>query len=261
MKPDILQTIRNSNALLLEAQKRAQPFDELLEAARRAPARASFKSALKKDGGVAVIAELKKASPSRGLIRAEFDVPALASSLEKAGASAMSVLTEPKYFLGSDANLEIAAGIVEIPLLYKNFVFDKYQICRAKVCGASAVLLIARMLSAEEFAELSAFAKSLNLDALCEAHTADEVDFLASAGAEIIGVNCRNLSSFETDFTISERLLSRIPDGVVRVSESAIDSRETLLRAQAAGADAALIGTSLMSAENPAQKLAELLGK
>ena len=199
-----------------------------------------------------MIVELKKASPSRGLIRADFDARKLAAELENAGAAALSVLTERRHFLGGDENLSAAAQTVKIPLLCKDFIFDKYQICKARVLGASAVLLIARILDDAELAELLAFAKSLSLDALCEAHTEEEIARVVGAGAEIVGVNCRNLKSFETDFSITERLLGCVPAGVVRVAESAIEDNAMLLRARDAGADAALIGTSIMAKENPA---------
>lgn len=163
--------------------------------------------------------------------------------------------------MGSAENLKIAADAVSIPILRKDFIFDKYQICQAKVWGASAVLLIAAMLSRAEFEELFGFAESLGLDALCEAHTEDEISMLASAGAKIIGVNCRNLKNFETDFERVGTLIKLVPQECVKVSESAIGSRETLLRAGEYGADAALIGSELMRASSPADRLSQLLGK
>ena len=209
----------------------------------------------------AVIAELKKASPSAGLIRADFRPGELAKSLAGAGAAALSVLTEKNFFMGSAENLKIAADSVSIPILRKDFIFDKYQICQAKVWGASAVLLIAAMLSRAEFEELFGFAESLGLDALCEAHTEGEISMLASAGAKIIGVNCRNLKNFETDFERVGTLIKLVPQECVKVSESAIGSRETLLKAGEYGADAALIGSELMRASSPADRLLQLLGK
>lgn len=163
--------------------------------------------------------------------------------------------------MGSAENLKIAADAVSIPILRKDFIFDKYQICQAKVWGASAVLLIAAMLSRAEFEELFGFAESLGLDALCEAHTEGEISMLASAGAKIIGVNCRNLKNFETDFERVGTLIKLVPQECVKVSESAIGSRETLLRAGEYGADAALIGSELMRASSPADRLSQLLGK
>ena len=203
MKTDsILDKICAQKFEELESEKRTIGFGELYSMAMDSPARAPFAAALKRstDGTPAVIAELKKASPSAGLIRADFRPGELAKSLAGAGAAALSVLTEKNFFMGSAENLKIAADAVSIPILRKDFIFDKYQICQAKVWGASAVLLIAAMLSRAEFEELFGFAESLGLDALCEAHTEDEISMLASAGAKIIGVNCRNLKNFETDF-------------------------------------------------------------
>ena len=246
----------------LDAQKAETPFEKMLEAALGAPQRASFKRAITAPGAAAnVIAELKKASPSRGLIRADFDAPSLAKALEGAGAAALSVLTERNYFLGGEENLAAAAREVSIPLLCKDFIFDEYQICRAKARGASAVLLIVRMLGAGRLRELLEFAKSLSLDALCEAHTSEEIRAAAAAGADIIGVNCRDLKTFATDFSLTEKLLAEIPEGVAAVAESAIESAQMLERARAAGARAALVGTSLMSAPDPAAALKRLLGK
>lgn len=259
----ILDEICAKKALELAAEKRVEDFASIYERAKETQARASFIAALKKssDATPAVIAELKKASPSSGLIRANFAPADLARSLSESGAAALSVLTEKNFFLGSDENLRIAAATVSIPLLRKDFIFDKYQICQAKVWGASAVLLIAAMLSQREFEDLLGFAKSLGLDALCEAHTEEEIAMLVASGAKIIGVNCRNLKNFHTDFARIGELVKSVPSDCVRVSESAIDSRETLLKAGTFGADAALIGSELMRAKSPAKRLAELLGK
>lgn len=263
MKTDsILDEICARKRVALEAEKRAEPFEAAYKAALAAPARPSFKRAITAPGKTAnVIAELKKASPSRGLIRADFDVPKLAKSLEGAGASALSVLAETDFFLGSPAYIAAAASVVQIPLLCKDFIFDEYQICKAKTLGASAVLLIARMLPPQRLRELLEFAKSLSLDVLCEAHAADEIAVAAGAGADIIGVNCRDLRNFSTDFSITKNLLSAIPRGAAAVAESAIESPQMLEDARASGACAALVGTCLMSAPDPAAALKKLLQK
>ena len=203
---------------------------------------------------------MKKASPSAGLIRADFEPSKLCVELESAGASALSVLTERNYFLGSLEFLRDAASRVKIPLLRKDFIFDEYQIAEAKAAGASAVLLIAKMLEKPDFKRLFDFAKSLSLDVLAEAHDETEIEAALDCGADIVGVNCRNLRTFGLDFSVSERLLKTLPDGVVKVAESGVDSRETLLRARDAGADAALVGTALMKAQSPSAALEKLLG-
>ena len=261
MSGDILEKIRAKSSLRLEERKRKIPFEEMLELARAAPRRASFKSALRAKGGSpAVIAELKKASPSLGLIRADFEPVKLAVAFEGAGASALSVLTEEDFFLGSPEFLREVCQTVSIPVLRKDFIFDKYQIAEARALGASAVLLIAKMLSAAEFAELLNFAKSLGLDALCEAHDFSEASMLCENGAEIIGANCRDLRTFEMDFSVSESLVKRLPEGVVKVAESGVYSRAEMIRARQAGADAALVGTALMSKPSPSDELKKLLG-
>ena len=259
----ILDEIRARKEAELDAEKSAEDFESICSRARDCPPRAPFGAALRRaaDGTPAVIAELKKASPSAGVIRADFEPRALAESLAGSGAAALSVLTEKNFFLGSPANLEIAAHSVEIPLLRKDFIFDKYQICQAKVWGASAVLLIAAMLGREELAELRAFAESLGLDALCEAHTEAEVGAVVSSGAKIVGINCRDLKSFRTDFDGAANLLGLVPENCLRVCESAVDSRAALLKAGGFGADAALVGTALMRSPSPAGRLAELLGR
>ncbi len=251
---DILETICERSRAELEAQKAAVPFGEMLERAKAAPKRASFKAALRrKNGNPAIIAEMKKASPSAGIIRADFRPSELCVALEGAGASALSVLTERNYFLGAAEYLEDASTRVKIPLLRKDFIYDRYQIAQARA-------MIAKMLSAERFGELFAFAKSLGLDVLAEAHDERELEMVLENGADIAGVNCRNLRTFGLDFSTTERLLKLVPDGVVKVAESGVNSRETLLRAADAGADAALVGTLLMAADSPADELEKLLG-
>lgn len=259
---NILKTICDKSRSELERAKAELPFGRLCEIALSRSGRASFRAALTpKCGTPAIIAEMKKASPSRGLIRENFNPRELCVSLEKSGASALSVLTEKNYFLGNLEYLRDASELVNIPLLRKDFIFDKYQIAEARACGASAVLLIAKMLSSEEYRELSAFAKYMGLDVLSEAHDESELDMLIENGADIIGINCRNLESFRLDFSAAERLLKKIPRGIVKVAESGVDGRDILLRAYEAGADAALIGTLLMSDESPSAALEKLLAR
>lgn len=259
----ILDEIRARKEAELEAEKAAEGFGSIFARAKDSPPRAPFAAALRRaaDGTPAVIAELKKASPSVGLIRADFEPADLAESLAESGAAALSVLTEKNFFLGGPENLKAAARAVEIPLLRKDFIFDRYQICQAKAWGASAVLLIAAMLSREELADLRGFAESLGLDALCEAHTEAELDAAVSSGAKIVGVNSRNLKTFTTDLDGAAGLLKLVPESLLRVCESAVDSRGALLKAGASGADAALVGTELMRSPSPARRLGELLGR
>ena len=257
----ILKTICDKIKPELEERKKKFPLGDVLARAAAAPAAPSFRNSLCTEGGnPAVIAELKKASPSAGIIRADFRPLELCAELENAGAAALSVLTERNFFLGGMEYLEGVAQKVKIPVLRKDFIFDKYQIAEARAAGASAVLLIAKALSASEYAELSGFAKTVGLDVLSEAHTESEAEMLLENGADIVGVNCRNLENFKIDFSAAERLLKFLPKGTVKVAESGVVSRETLLRARDAGADAALVGSALMSAESPAVELRKLLG-
>ena len=256
----VLETIvAKSRKDLAESRKRI-PASLLESRIPELPPVRDFAAALRRPGR-RVIAELKAASPSKGAIRPELDreVERLAAGLE--GAAALSVLTERNFFLGSGMNLRRARGSVDIPLLRKDFIYDEYQILEARVWGADAILLIAAMLTPEEFRKLRAFAASLGLAVLCEAHTADELDMLLDGGAEIVGINARNLSTFETSLALAGELIRQIPAGKIAVAESAIRSADDLNAMEQLGAKAFLIGETLMRAERPGEKLCELLSK
>jgi len=211
----------------------------------------------------AIIAEIKKASPSKGLIRADFDASWLARSYEKGGAAALSVLTDEPYFQGSLRNLELASAAASIPCLRKDFMVDEYQIAEARAHCADAILLIAAALTNDELLRFSRKAHGYELDVLVEVHTEGELDrVLDTLGAEkvdAIGVNNRDLKSFEVSLETSLALVERIPASVVRVAESGIATSEDLVRLSAAGFDAFLIGESLMRQPDPGAALAELL--
>jgi indole-3-glycerol phosphate synthase len=211
----------------------------------------------------AIIAEIKKASPSKGLIRADFDASWLARSYEKGGAAALSVLTDEPYFQGSLRNLELASAAASIPCLRKDFMVDEYQIAEARAHCADAILLIAAALTNDELLRFSRKAHGYELDVLVEVHTEGELDrVLDTLGAEkvdAIGVNNRDLKSFKVSLETSLALVERIPASVVRVAESGIATSEDLVRLSAAGFDAFLIGESLMRQPDPGAALAELL--
>ncbi len=209
--------------------------------------------------GVAVVAELKKASPSKGLIRAEFRPAELARQLEAAGAAALSVLTDEEFFQGSLGNLREASGAVKIPCLRKDFIVDEFQLLEARASAADAVLLIVGALSAEELGSLAAGARRRGLDVLCEVHDGEELQRALDAGCDLIGVNTRDLRTFKVDLETAFRLAERIPAGVLRVAESGIHSAEDVARLRAAGYDAFLVGESLMRAERPGEALQELM--
>ena len=210
--------------------------------------------------GLHVISELKKASPSKGLIREDFRPADLARELTDAGAAALSVLAEPHKFLGGEENVRIARANTDLPILFKDFVSTRYQILRARACGADAVLLIAAVLGDVEMSDLLSYARSLGMEALVETHTEDEISRAVGVCAKIIGVNCRDLKTFHTDPSITAGLIRLIPEGVVRIAESGMRSKEDLRLLRAAGADGFLIGEALMREPSPGAKLKELIG-
>lgn len=209
----------------------------------------------------AVIAELKKASPSKGLIRAAFDPAELARGLEAAGAGALSVLTDEPFFQGSLGNLEIASAATTIPCLRKDFMVDAFQVLEARASGADAILLIVAALTDADMKALSAEAYAFGLDVLCEVHDGDELGRAVGIGCQMIGVNSRDLRTFAVHPEVQMQLAERIPADVVRVAESGIRGREDIDRLAGAGYDAFLIGETLMRESDPGAALAELLGR
>ena len=219
----------------------------------------AFEKALRKPG-ISFICECKKASPSKGLIAPDFPYLQIAREYEDAGADAISVLTEPKWFLGSDAYLKEIAAAVSVPCLRKDFTVDEYMIYEAKVLGASAVLLICSILSEAQVREYLTVCDELGLSALVETHEEAEVEQALSAGARVIGVNNRNLKDFTVDTENSRRLRERIPEQVLFVSESGVSRPEDVKRLAEVGADAVLVGEALMRAADKKQMLSNLRG-
>jgi indole-3-glycerol phosphate synthase len=209
--------------------------------------------------GAAVIAELKKASPSKGLIRAEFWAEELAKELEIAGAAALSVLTDEEFFQGSLENLRTASAAVKVPCLRKDFIVDEFQLLEARANSADAILLIVAALTNAELDRLAGGARLNGLEVLCEVHDEAELQRALDAGCDLIGVNTRDLRTFEVDAETAFRLAERIPNNVVRVAESGIRSGEDIARLRAAGYQAFLIGESLMRAERPGEALRALV--
>lgn len=245
----------------VEEAKRRQPLAEIRQRASDMPkGNFAFEEALKKPD-IAFICECKKASPSKGLIAPEFPYLQIAREYEAAGADAVSVLTEPKWFLGSDKYLKDVAEAVSIPCLRKDFTVDEYMIYEAKLLGASAVLLICSILSEEQIKEYIGICDRLGLSALVEAHDGEEVEMALRAGARMIGVNNRNLKDFSVDTENSRRLRQMIPPEILFVSESGVGSAEDVSSLRGIGADAVLIGETLMRAENKKAKFRELKGE
>ena len=217
-----------------------------------------FAAAFRGDG-VHVIAELKKASPSKGLIRGDFDAASLARELDAAGAAALSVLAEPHRFLGGEENVRIARECSDLPILFKDFVTTEHQVILARACGADAVLLIVAALDDATLKSLLACVRGFGMEALVETHTRDEIARAIDAGAKVVGVNCRDLKTFRTDPAITAELVRDIPAGMVRIAESGIRSAADIRLLREAGADGFLIGETLMREQHPGQKLKELM--
>jgi len=258
--PDLLQTIvaaaRRSVAI-----RRTRESERALEmrAARREPRGARFKQALDDVTRINIIAECKRRSPSRGVLRRSYDPVAIARSYEAAGARAVSVLTEPTFFDGSLEHLSAVREAVELPLLRKDFIVDEYQLLEARANGADAVLLIVAALPDGALRTLLAQTRALELAALVEVHDVDELDRALEGGADLIGVNNRNLRTLAVDSRVSESLARRLPKGIVAVSESGLQSAEDLSRLRLEGYRGFLIGERFMTAPDPGEALSELL--
>jgi indole-3-glycerol phosphate synthase len=229
-------------------------------AADAGPAR-GFGRALAAGKGIRLIAEVKKASPSKGVIRPDFDPVGIAGAYERSGAACISVLTEQKYFQGSLGYLGAIRQAVGLPLLRKDFIVDPYQIFEARAAGADAVLLIAACLERRRLEDYLGIAAEAGLDVLVESHTARELDASLSAGAAIIGINNRDLSSFAVSLETTFAMLKDIPDDRTVVSESGIGTRDDVARLERAGVDAILVGESLMRERDIEKKVKELLGR
>jgi indole-3-glycerol phosphate synthase len=255
-----LEPILAETRKAVEARKRAS-HRASLEALATAHTPRGFAEALRtrSKSAPAIIAELKKASPSKGLIRPEFDVPILAKSLERGGATCLSVLTEGKFFQGSLHNLEAASAATQLPCLRKDFIVDEFQILEARAHRGDAILLIAAALNDSELRRFNEEAHRLGLDVLCEVHTEAELDRVAALGCEAYGVNNRDLVTFNVSLDISLNLAAKLPRGAVHVAESGIHTAEDLNRLRDAGFDAFLIGESLMRQLDPGVALRQLL--
>ena len=253
------QIVRSTRRKVAEAKSAA----DLRELERRAEQHLprGFRRALEEKSrlGVAVIAELKKASPSKGLIRAEFCVEELARELDEAGAAALSVLTDEDFFRGSLGNLRSASAAVKIPCLRKDFILDEFQLLEARANSADAVLLIVAALSQTELIQLVLGAGSRGLDVLCEVHDEEELKRALDAGCDLVGVNTRDLGTFKVDAETAFRLAELLPKNVLKVAESGIRSGENIAGLRAVGYQVFLIGEALMRADSPGEALRELV--
>lgn len=251
----ILETTRASVA----RRKRKVRVETLLERAAKHSPRGFVQALRARQDAPAIIAELKKASPSKGLIRENFDTAALAQSFESSGAAALSVLTNAPYFQGSLHNLETASSVTALPCLRKDFIVSDYQIVEARAHCADAILLIAAALSDADLERFTGAARRYGLDVLCEVHSAQELERVRGLGCDAYGVNNRNLDTFEVNLETSLRLVDRMPAKALRVAESGINTAEDIEHLRAAGFDAFLVGESLMRQADPGAALQALL--
>jgi indole-3-glycerol phosphate synthase len=259
--PSVLARILQSTREQLEQRKHALSLEQLRRSAtERTDAPRGFRAALARPG-ISAIAEFKRRSPSAGVLRERADLRELVSAYERGGAGALSVLTEEANFAGSLEDLRAARAQCGLPVLRKDFIVDPYQLLEAGAAGADAVLLIVAALSDTELSALHEEARALGMDVLVEVHDREELDRALAAGADLIGVNNRDLRDFSVDLQRTMQLRGAIPDGVVVVSESGIGSCEQLRELERGGVDAVLVGEALMRAAEPEQALRVLLGE
>jgi len=262
--PDVLKRILARKAEEVAERARHTPFGAVRNAAEAAPAPRGFLAALRSRivrKAPAVIAEIKQASPSKGVLRADFDPAAIARSYERHGATCLSVLTDADFFRGADAHLRAVRGACALPLLRKDFTIDPYQVYEARALGADCILLIVAALSDVRLSELAALARALQLDALIEVHDAAELDRALALDAPLIGINNRNLRTFETNLDVTVSLLSKIPKDRLVVTESGIVTPSDVARMRGHGVQAFLVGEAFMRAPDPGSKLSELFSE
>jgi indole-3-glycerol phosphate synthase len=257
---DLLETIVAATRRIVEVRQQQEPQAALAERAGAAAARAGrFQMAISGADSVNVIAECKRRSPSKGVLREDYDPVAIARGYEAAGAAAISVLTEPTFFDGALEHLVAVRGAVGVPVLRKDFIVSEYQLLEAKAAGADAVLLIVAALRPVELKVLHDHARRYGLDALVEVHDEHELAIAIDAGARIIGVNNRNLRTLDVDLGASERLIAKVPPEIVAISESGLKTADDLNRLRGLGYRAFLIGERFMTAREPGRALAGLL--
>ena len=255
----ILAEIVEHKRAEIACRRRVRPLAEVRRPAEAAPLPRGFAKALR-TRDPAVIAEIKRASPSEGVIRAEFDPASIATSYERAGAACLSVLTDERYFMGGDSHLEAARNATKLPALRKDFIVDPYQVYESRALGADCLLLIASALDDSQLGDLARLATELGLDVLIEVHDRDELEAALDLKPKIVGINNRDLSNFTTNLDTTIRLLSVIPDAVTVVTESGIHTPDDVRRLQDAGVHAFLVGTAFMRERDPGAALERLFG-
>lgn len=256
---DILQKIYAAKAATLEQEQQREPYDALrVRALDRTGERRGFLAALQRAAGAAIVAEIKRASPSAGLIARSFDPAALGRAYDVAGADAISVLTERDHFLGDLQHLDEVRAVTSRPLLRKDFLWTRYQVAQSAAYGADCILLIVAGMDDDALIACLNEARSYELDVLAEVHDETELRRAVKAGVGLMGINNRNLRTLETDLAVSEHLLPKVPPGVFAISESGMRDASDVARLRASGARGFLVGEALMQSEDPGSLIAEL---
>jgi len=245
----------------VDAAKRKAPLTELKEKASLLGIKSSFKKNISRKGFINLIAEVKRSSPSKGIIVGDFHPMQIAWEYQTAGASAISVLTDERFFDGRLEYLRLIKDGVSVPILRKDFIIDEYQIYESALYGADAILLIARLLTLDELTHFLGVAKGLGMDCLVEVHNEEEAEKAVNSRAGIIGINNRDLTTFNVDFSVTERLIRSIPDDRTKVSESGIETYEQVMFLKSLGVNAVLIGETLLRANDIGRKIRELMGE
>jgi indole-3-glycerol phosphate synthase len=255
----ILSRIIEEKRREVDRDQRMLSFSSVKKKAESIYIKSSFKKNISRKGHINLIAEIKKSSPSKGVIRSDFDPVRIALAYNAAGASAISVLTDERFFEGKLEYLKIVKDRVAVPVLRKDFIIDEYQIYQSAVAGADAMLLIANILTREELARYYQIAKSLGMDVLVEVHNSEDVEKALSTPASIIGINNRDLNDFDVDISVTQHLIRMIPETKIIVSESGIKSYEHVMFLKSLGVNAVLIGETFMKADNIGEKVRELM--
>ena len=255
----MLTRILEEKKRVIEEAKRVKPESDLIKEIKNISVKSSFKKSISRPHHINLIAEIKKASPSKGIIRGDFKPDRIAMTYQAHGAAAISVLTDERFFEGRIEYIKLVKEHVSLPVLHKDFIIDEYQVYESVAAGADAILLIAELLSAHELAGLYNLATSLGLDVLVETHKEEDVEKALAAGAQIIGINNRDLHTFKVDLAVTQKLVHMVPAGKVKVSESGIKSYEDVMFLKSIGINAVLIGEAFMEASDIASKMREIM--
>jgi len=255
----ILSRIIENKRRVVEEAKRMKPQEELVKEIRNISAKSAFKKNISRPHHINLIAEIKKASPSKGIIRGDFNPAKIAATYQANGASAISVLTDERFFEGRLEHIKMIKENVSLPVLRKDFIIDEYQIYESVAAGADAILLIADLLSANELANFYNCSTALGLDVLVEVRSEEDIEKALAANVDIIGINNRDLHTFKVDLSVTQKLLRMLPAGKVRVSESGIKTYEDVMFLKSMGINAVLIGEAFMEASDIAAKMREIM--